>query len=142
MFQPSRDEARLFFFETWRKYRSGEPMSALEKTALDVLLLHPEHHGLLDDRDRNLHRDFVPDAGEMNPFLHLSLHLAIEEQLVIDQPPGLRAAYARLAARVGSEHDAKHRVLECLGETMWQAQRAGAPPDGAAYLACVEGRKE
>jgi hypothetical protein len=74
----------------------------------------------------------------LNPFLHLSLHLAIEEQLSIDQPRGLRERYAQLVAKTGSEHDAKHAVLECLGETIWEAQRAGAPPDEAAYLECLD----
>jgi hypothetical protein len=73
----------------------------------------------------------------MNPFLHLSLHLALEEQLSIDQPPGLRAECERLAGKLGSRHDALHEILDCLGETVWRAQRDGAPPDAAAYLECV-----
>jgi hypothetical protein len=138
MFAPSRDQARQFFFDTWKKYRAGEALSALEQVALAVISLHPEYHALLEDTDRNLDRDYTPAAGGINPFLHLSLHLAVEEQLSIDQPPGVRAKYEQLHAAADSEHDAKHAVLECLGETIWQAQRTGAPPDAAAYLACVD----
>ena len=137
MFSPSRDQARSFFFDTWGKYRRSEPLSPLERSALELILLHPEYHALLDDRERNQGKDFGPEGGEMNPFLHLSLHLAVEEQLSIDQPPGIRAAFAALAARLGSEHDAKHRVLECLGETIWEAQRSGSAPDQSAYLDCI-----
>ena len=137
MFNPSRDEARSFFFDAWEKYRRGAVLSALEQAALEVILLHPEYHPLLEDRARNQSRDYDPKSGEMNPFLHLSLHLAIEEQLSIDQPPGIRASYSALAAKLGSEHDAKHRVLECLGETIWQAQRTGTAPDQDAYLDCI-----
>ena len=137
MFNPSRDQARSFFFDTWEKYRRGEALAGLEQTALEVLLAHPEYHALLDDRARNQTRDYGPESGEMNPFLHLSLHLAIDEQLSIDQPPGIRASYETLAAKLGSEHDAKHRVLECLGETIWQAQRTGTAPDQDAYLECI-----
>ena len=137
MFNPSRDQARSFFFDTWEKYRRSETLSPLESVALQVILLHPEYHAILDDRTRNQARDYGVDGGEMNPFLHLSLHLAIEEQLSIDQPPGIRASFEALAARLGSEHDAKHRVLECLGETIWQAQRTGAAPDQEAYLTCI-----
>jgi hypothetical protein len=136
MFNPSRDQARSFFFDTWEKYRRSEPLSPLEQTALSVLMLHPEYHALLSDR-ANQAREYGPESGEMNPFLHLSLHLAIEEQLSIDQPPGIRASVEALAAKLKSEHDAKHRVLECLGETIWQAQRAGMPPDQNAYLECI-----
>ena len=140
MFTPSRDHARRFFFETWRKYRGGEALSDLEKIALRIIVLHPEYHALLDDPQRNLDRDFTPDDGTLNPFLHLSLHLAIEEQLSIDQPPGIRAHCERIARTAGSEHDAKHALLECLAETIWRAQRTGAAPDQALYLACLEER--
>ena len=137
MFNPSRDEVRRFFIDTWGKYTRGEPLSALEQTALQVMLLHPEYHALLTDSETSLARDFTPESGQLNPFLHLSLHLAIEEQLSIDQPRGIRAAYERLAAKTGSEHDAKHDVAECLGETIWNAQRSGTPPDENAYLECL-----
>ena len=138
MFNPSRDQARRFFFDSWRKYRAGETLSGLEAIALQVILLHPEYHALFDNPERNLDRDYAPEDGALNPFLHLSLHLAIEEQLSIDQPPGIRAAFARLCAKIGDEHDAKHALLECLAETLWQAQRANAAPDQALYLECVE----
>ena len=138
MFAPSRDEARRFFFDTWAKYRRGEPLAGLEQTALHVISLHPEYHALLEEPERHLERDYSPESGEMNPFLHLSLHLAIEEQLSIDQPRGIRACYERLLAKTGSEHDAKHLVLECLGETVWQAQRYGTPPDEKTYLDCLD----
>lgn len=139
MFAPSRDEARRFFFDTWAKYRRGEPLAGLEKTALQVISLHPEYHVLLEEPEGHLERDYSPESGEMNPFLHLSLHLAIEEQLSIDQPHGIRTRYERLLAKTGSEHDAKHLVLECLGETIWQAQRYGTPPDEKIYLDCLDG---
>ena len=137
MFTPSRDEVRRFFFETWRKHSIGETLAGLEHTALAVLTLHPEYHRLLDDTGRNLERDYPPETGEVNPFLHLSLHLALEEQISIDQPPGVRAEFERLRGKLGSEHDALHAMLECLGETLWQAQREGAAPEQTSYLDCI-----
>jgi hypothetical protein len=138
MFAPSRDEARHFFFDTWEKYRRGVPLAGLERLALQVMVLHPEYHAILDQPEQHRARDYLPESGETNPFLHLSLHLAVEEQLAIDQPPGIAALFQRLLAKTGSEHDAKHLVLECLGETLWQAQRRGAPPDEKIYLECLE----
>lgn len=137
MFNPSRDEVRLFFSDTWAKYRRGEPLSGLEAIALQVILLHPEYHPLLENTQPGLEREYTPESGELNPFLHLSLHLAVEEQLSIDQPRGLRERYQQLLARAGSEHDAKHDALECLGETIWEAQRAGTAPNDQAYLECL-----
>jgi hypothetical protein len=140
MFSPSRDEVRRFFLDTWAKYRRGEALSGLEQTALEVILLHPEYRRMLEEPERSLTRDYTPESGELNPFLHLSLHLAIEEQLSIDQPRGIRARFEALVARTGSEHDAKHAVLECLGETVWEAQRTGSAPDEQAYLECLDRR--
>jgi hypothetical protein len=140
MFTPSRDQARRFFFDTWGKYRRGESLIGLEQTALQVMLLHPEYHTILDEPDKHLNRDYLPEAGGMNPFLHLSLHLALAEQLSIDQPPGIVGRFRRLVAHQRSEHEALHVALECLGETIWQAQRTGGAPDQAEYLECLDRR--
>jgi len=137
MFNPSRDQARRFLFDTWRKQREGAPLTDLERMALAVMLLHPEYHAQLDAPDQYLERDYLPENGETNPFLHLSLHLAIREQLSIDQPRGIGAQYRRLLEKTGSEHDAEHALLECLGEMLWQAQRQHSAPDPVVYLDCL-----
>jgi hypothetical protein len=137
MFNPSRDEVREMFFEAWRKYREGLPLVGIEAAALDVVLQHPEYHALLEDPQRHRGRDY---ADEANPFLHMSLHLALEEQLSIDQPPGIASRWRALLARTGDRHDALHEAIECLAEMLWRAQRDGTPPVAAAYLSCLERR--
>ena len=138
MFNPSRDQARAFLFDTWEKHRAGAALTPLEQVALSVILEHPEYHAVLGDRERYLDRDWKPEGGETNPFLHLQMHLAIEEQLSIDQPPGIRAAVEALARRRGSMHDARHDVMDCLAEMIWNAQRHGAAFDNATYLDCIQ----
>lgn len=138
MFSPSREQARDLFFDTWRKYRAGEPLSGMETLAIDVILQHPEYHRLLEQPERYRHRDYVPEAGETNPFLHLSLHLAIREQLSIDQPAGIRARHHELIDHLGDAHEADHVLLECLAEMIWQAQRTGTPPDAGVYFGCLD----
>jgi len=140
MFDPSRDQARSFFFGTWRKYRAGEPMVGLEAVALEVILAHPEYHRALEDPQRFRDRDYLPQLGETNPFLHLSMHLAIEEQLSIDQPAGIAGSFASLVAKHGDRHPAMHDAMECLAEMVWRSQRDHAPPDGMAYLECLRTR--
>ncbi len=140
MFNPTRDQVRIFFVDLWRKYREGVPLTGLEPLAVDLVLAHSEYHDLLADRDASLTREWTPEGGETNPFLHLSMHLAIEEQLSIDQPPGIRAAFDRLAAARGDRHEALHATMECLGEMVWSSQRNGTPPDGIAYVECVRQR--
>ena len=115
-------------------------MTPLESMTLDVALLHPEYHAMFDQPDKYLDRDYPPELGEINPFLHMSLHLAVNEQLSIDQPPGIRAAYERLLRKTGDEHAARHALLECLAETIWQAQRLAATPDPDLYIDCLKRR--
>ena len=136
MFNPSREQARRFFCESWRKHRERLVLEGAEATAADLIAEHPEYHALLEDPRAAVEREFTPEGGQMNPFLHLSLHLAIAEQISIDQPPGIKAAYFALR-RTLEVHDAEHAIMECLGETLWRAQRNNAPMDGEAYLDCV-----
>jgi len=138
MFTPSRDEARRFLVDAWSKHRAKQPLSGLEHVAAGLIALHPEYHPVVENPERFVDRDWKPEAGAANPFLHLSLHLAAAEQIAIDQPPGIRAQFERLRAARGDEHAALHAVLECLGEVMWSAQRHGTPPDAALYIACLE----
>ena len=138
MFNPTRDEARQFLFDTWRKRRDGALLTPLEDLAAQLIEKHPEFHDQLADPERYQDKDYAPEHGAANPFLHLMMHLSIEEQLSINQPHGIRAHFERLTRRLESEHDAQHRMMECLGEMIWQAQRHGTAPDAAIYLACLE----
>ena len=133
MFNPSRDQVRQFFCEAWRKHRERLPLVGAELAAADLAARHPEYQPLLDDPDGALTGEWTPEGGQMNPFLHLSLHLAIHEQVSIDQPPGIRAAFDALRARMEA-HAAEHVLLECLGETLWRAQREGGQMDTADYV--------
>jgi hypothetical protein len=137
MFDPTREQVRETFFGAWRKYRAGEPLAGIETIALEVILAHPEYHQVLADPGRYREEDYV---DRPNPFLHMSLHVALEEQLSIDQPPGIARHFAALMARHGERHEALHEAIECLAETVWRAQRDRLPPDATAYLECLERR--
>ncbi len=138
LFNPTRDQARQFLFDSWRKHRSGEPLTPLENLAANLIAKHPEYHATFERPEHHQDRDYLPDHGETNPFLHLMMHLAIEEQISIDQPPGIRAHFVRLTRQLESEHAAQHRMMECLNEMMWHAQRNRTQPDPAIYFACLE----
>lgn len=138
MFKPTRDQARQLFFETWRKYRQREILSGVETIALEIILQHPEYHTIFDDPERYLDKDYSPEMGDTNPFLHMSMHVAIKEQLSINQPIGICERFARLQKRTGSEHAAAHQVMECLAEMIWQAQRNQSAPDAGIYFACLD----
>jgi hypothetical protein len=134
MFNPSRDDVRRFFCEARRKQRDALPLTPLEAIAADWIGRHPEYHALLDDAEGSLRAEFPPDAGRENPFLHLSLHLSLVEQVQVDQPPGIRDAWQALLRATGDEHEAAHRAIDALAETVWEAQRDRSPPSNDRYL--------
>lgn len=133
MFNPSREQVRRFFCEAWRKHRERQILEGAEVTAADLIEQHPEYHALLENPDAAVEQEFTPENGQMNPFLHLSLHLAIADQVSIDQPAGIRAIYDTLRQRL-DVHETEHVILECLGETLWRAQRDGKAMDAVYYL--------
>jgi hypothetical protein len=135
MFNPSREQVRQFFRDAWKKHQDRLPVVGLEATAIDIILRHPEYHELLGDAAA-IHEEYTPERGETNPFLHLSLHLAIAEQLSIDQPHGIRSAFEALAAR-RDPHAAEHVLLDVLGKAIFDAQTAGKPLDPEAYVDAV-----
>lgn len=138
MFDPSREEVRRFFRDTLAKKRGGSPLTPIEAIAGDWIERHPEYFDVLAPLAVGTPDPSEPREGEANPFLHLAMHLSIQEQVSIDQPPGIRAAVESLTARLGSLHAAHHEVMECLGEMLWTAARHRTPPDGASYVRCVE----
>jgi hypothetical protein len=138
MFSPSQADVRRFFCSVYVKAQTGQPMEAIETLASLWIEEHPEYHAELADIDAALGAMLQAEEGKSNPFLHLSMHLSISEQCSIDQPRGIRQAVELLAHRRNSLHLAHHDAMDCLGTMIWESQRAGRPPDGNVYIACVQ----
>ncbi len=138
MFGAQRDPYRRRFIEAWQKARSGAALDPLERRIAELVERHPEYHALLGEPDKAVEKDWLPEGGETNPFLHLALHLALAEQLGADHPPGIRGLYGN-AVRVhrGDEHAVAHRFIDCLAESMWRMQREGREGDPDHYLDCI-----
>jgi len=138
MFNPSQEDVRRFFCSVYAKARAGTALEAIETIAAQWMDEHPEYQADFADVDRAIATVYESEAGRMNPFLHLSMHLSISEQSSIDQPRGIRQAIELLTHKRNSLHQAHHEAMECLGTMLWESQRAGRPPDGEAYIACVQ----
>jgi len=135
LFSHDRNQLRRFYVESWRKARQGLPLEPLERLVAEVVAEHPEYHALLESEERALGREFLPEHGETNPFMHMGLHIAIREQVASNRPQGIAALYRRFCKALGSKMDAEHLMMDALAESLWLAQRQGTPPDEAAYLA-------
>jgi hypothetical protein len=132
IFGQDRHELRKMYADAWQKQLAGQPMSPLEIQIADVIAGHPEYHEAVTAAD--LDRDYTPEGGQANPFLHMGLHLGIREQVATDRPAGIAGIHRQLAARHGDAHRAEHEMIECLAETLWEAQRANSAPDETRYL--------
>lgn len=130
MFSSNRSELRQYFFSAWQKYRENLFIEPIEKQIIEVILLHPEYQNLLSDPDSYQDKDF----SEFNPFLHLSLHLALEEQLSTNRPDGIAALYHQLLPKFSNPHELKHRMMDCLADVLWQVQSTNSVPNEFDYL--------
>jgi hypothetical protein len=130
----SRADLRRMYVDAWRRHRDARPLGPLEDQLVGVIAAHPEYHPTVEADETAIDRDYLPEGGQTNPFLHMGLHLAIREQVSTDRPRGIAALHDELSRKFGSVHEAEHRMIECLGEALWQSQRSGLPPDESAYL--------
>lgn len=142
LYNPSRDQARQFLFDAWGKFKQHLPLTDLEKIAVEVIQMHPEYHVVLDSPERYMNQQYFPEMGETNPFLHLSLHISVIEQISINQPMGITQVYDKLLQRYNDKHKAQNDLLECLAETIWQAQRNNMPLDSENYLNLLKQKLE
>lgn len=129
----NRDQLRRLYVDVWRKYRAGAPLEPLEAQIAAVIAEHSEYVPLLESPEA-LGREFTPEGGRENPFLHMGLHLAIREQVSTDRPAGITGVHETLSRRLGDAHAAEHAMIEKLAEALWEAQRAGRAPDEQQYL--------
>jgi hypothetical protein len=130
MFSSDRQQLRKIFFDTWRKHQQHSPLAALDAQLLEIILLHPEYHEILNDPENFAAHDFA----EANPFLHMSLHVALHEQTSTDRPAGIKNIYARLCKKFSDVHSAEHQMIEVLAKILWEAQQSGKMPDEETYL--------
>jgi hypothetical protein len=137
MFGNDRQQMRRFFMDSWKKAQEGAPLEPLEQLIVAVVKQHPEYHRLLEASEEQLERDFLPDQGQTNPFLHLSMHIGLSEQISTDRPAGISALYRQLLEKTGDAHEVEHQLMECLGMMLWEAQRNNSMPDEARYIECI-----
>lgn len=136
MFEYTRDNTRQFFIDSWQKYQEKKPLEALEQQVCDIILIHPEYHPVLTTHQ--IEKDYLPEIGEANPFLHMGLHLGLREQIATNRPVGIQMIYQTLAPKTTSLHELEHKMIECLAEMLWQSQKYGTPLNDETYLSCLQ----
>jgi hypothetical protein len=137
MFGQNRQQIRQFYHDVWQKKEAGESLSALEQSIAQVISMHPEYHAIFD-KPGHLEQEYFVEAGDTNPYLHMGLHLSLHEQISTDRPAGIRELYQALQTQFGDAHQCEHVMMECLAESLWQAQRDNQPPSEQTYLSAIK----
>ncbi len=137
MISNERDKLREFYCDTWAKHLAQkEELSQLEQQITAVIKEHPEYHKLLENKEASINADYLPEMGDSNPFLHMGMHLGLREQVSTNRPVGIAELYQSIVALI-DVHDAEHEMIECLAESIWQAQQNQTMPDEITYLECL-----
>ena len=138
IFNQDRKQLRQFYFQSWDKYKKQQPLEPMETIIATLISQHPEYHDFFDHMEHNQDKDFTPEMGQSNPFLHLGMHISIQEQLATQRPAELSSLYLSLCNKLEDAHKAEHQMMDCLGEMLWLAQKNNQPPDENSYIECIK----
>jgi len=138
MFGQDRTELRQMFFTAWKKHQNKQIMEPLEAVVTKIIELHPEYHALFENETAELDKDYTPEMGQTNPFLHMAMHISIQEQLSTKRPAGIEQLYQSILNKNKDPHETEHLMMECLGKMLWEAQSQNRAPDEADYLNCLK----
>lgn len=142
MIDLERQQLRQRFYTIWQNLQVKQPIDALSQQIADVILMHPEYHFIFENPDKHLDKDYFPELGEINPFLHMGSHMGLREQLQTNRPEGIQSIHQQLTQKLSDPHQAEHQMIECLMAALWEAQRANAMPDEVAYMNALRGLVE
>ena len=137
MFGQDRTELRQMFFTSWKKHQDKQIMEPLEAVVAKIIELHPEYHSLLENQEA-VDKDYTPEMGETNPFLHMAMHISIQEQLSTKRPFGIEQIHQSMLKKIKDPHETEHVMMECLGKMLWEAQSQNRAPDENDYLGCLK----
>ena len=133
MFSQDRKKQRQYLADSWQKYINNIPLQPLEKQLVSIIEIHPEYHDLID----NIDNEYFPEQGEINPFLHINLHLALRDQLSTNQPKGIKEVHQKLIKQHNDPHVVEHLMMECIAEMIYLSQKNNTAMDQESYLNCI-----
>lgn len=138
MFGQDRTELRQMFFTAWKKHQNKQLMEPLEAVIAKIIELHPEYHTLFENETAEVDKDYTPEMGQTNPFLHMAMHISIQEQLSTQRPTGIKQLHQSILNKNKDPHETEHLMMECLGKMLWEAQSQNRAPDENDYLSCLK----
>ena len=133
LYSQNRSKQRAFLSNAWVKFQNNESLNPMESQLVEIIKLHPEYHHLILTTDA----EYFPEQGQVNPFLHINLHLALREQLSINQPIEVRLTYNSLLEKIKDPHEVEHKIMDCIAETIFVSQNNRTNLDINFYIGCL-----
>jgi len=134
VFTSDRSKQRQYLKQAWEKYTRQDQLEPLELQLAKIVEKHPEYHDLI----KNLDSEYFPEQGNTNPFLHINLHLTLQDQLTMDQPQGIRGIHNRLLVKIKDEHEVEHMMMEHIAEMIFNAQKNNTAFDLNGYIIALK----
>ena len=134
MFTSNRSKQRQYLNQAWKKYTRQEQLEPLELQLSKIVEQHPEYQNLI----KNLDSEYFPEQGNTNPFLHINLHLTLQDQITMDQPKGIKEIHSQLLLKIKDAHEVEHMMMEHIAEMIFNAQKNNAAFDLDVYIQALK----
>lgn len=125
---------RQSIYYIWGMVKSGQrdELSDKENKLAEILIDHEEYSDHFENIEILDGREY--DAGaEFNPFLHISTHQMVEDQLSANLPVETALFYQALEGKGFSHHEAVHVIMMILVHVMHASALSKSPFDAARY---------
>ncbi len=112
--------------EVWGKIKEEKELSPEDKKLAKILLEHEEYSNLWDAISSHPKKR----AEQINPYLHVYLHIAIENQIGEENPRQV----GRYVSQSIDKHKAIHEIIAIFSEHLFEALKYRKPLDRLKYI--------
>jgi hypothetical protein len=127
-----RESNRQRLHEVWVAAKAGRPLAGEEAAYAKAMLDHPEYHNAWEFADQVGAAEYVVDGA--NPFLHITVHVIIENQLAQGDPPEVAKTLERLLGQGMGRHGAIHAIAAAFMEVAFPAFQGREPFNTKRYI--------
>ena len=118
----------------WGMLQAGrrEELSEKDNNLAEILMDHEEYGGHFENSEILDGREYEAGAT-FNPFLHISTHQMVEDQLLADSPAEAALLCEAMEGRGFPRHEAIHFIIMILLHVMFASASGNRPFDAARY---------
>lgn len=129
-----RQNLRRVVHKIWMMLREGNlvGLDQTEQKLARIIMAHQEYQEHFEDEGILDGREYASAEG-FNPFLHISLHQMVEDQLDSETPIEAILLCESLEMAGYSRHEAVHTIIMVLMPMIFDAYKSGKPFNAERY---------